>query len=101
MSDEDYYEQELKIERRARRIVTDLLLHNTALELHEHRDQYNELDAWHKEEKEKMADHIDDLRRYIKELVEQVVAKGEVVDTTNEPRLDINEMRPKRIVAYR
>jgi hypothetical protein len=101
MDNEDYYEQELRTERRARRIVTELLLHNFALELHEHRDQMNETDAHHNAEKEKMADHIDDLRRYIKELVEQVVSKGEVVDTSNEPRLDISEMRPTRIVAYR
>ena len=101
MDDEDYYKQELKIEREARRIVTDTLLNNMSLELHEHRDQIKELDAFHNEEKEKMADHIDDLRRYIQTLVEQVVAKGEVVDTTNEPRLDISDMRPTRIVAYR
>ena len=101
MDDEDYYKQELEIEQQARSIVTDLLLHKMSIQLHEHRDQYNELDAWHKEEKEKMADHIDDLRRYIEGLVEQVVATGGVVDTTNEPRLDISDMRPKRIVAYR
>ena len=101
MDDDAYYEQELRIERRARRIVTELLLHNMNLELHEHRDQMNETDAHHNEEKEQMANHIDDLRNYIKELTEQVVSKGEVVDTSNEPRLDISEMRPTRIVAYR
>ena len=100
MDNEDYFEMELRIERRARRIVTELLLHNMHVELHEHRDQMNETDAHHNEEKEQMANHIDDLRNYIKELIEQVVSKGEVVDTSNEPRLDIEEMRPTRIKAW-
>lgn len=101
MSDEDYYEAELKIERRARRIVTELLLHNLTMEIHERIDQVGDTDSFHKEEKEKMADHIDDLRRYIKNLEEQIVGNGGVVDTTNEPRLDISDMRPVRIVAYK
>ena len=100
MDDEEYYEQELRAERQARKIVVDQLTNNLILEVHEHSDQMKELDTHYNEEKEKMADHIDDLRRYIEKLETQIVEKEGTVDTTNKPRLDISEMRPQRVVAY-
>ena len=100
MDDEEYYEQELRAERRARKIVVDQLTSNLLLEVHEHRDQMNEVDLNHNEEKEKMADYIDDLHRHIEKLEAQIIESVGTVDTTDKPRLDISEMRPRRVVAY-
>ena len=100
MDDEEYYEQELRAERQARKIVVDQLTNNLILEVHEHSDQMKELDTHHNEEKEKMADYIDDLHRYIEKLETQIVESKGTVDTTDKPYLDISEMRPQRVVAY-
>jgi len=101
MDNEEYYEQELRAERYARKMVVDQLTSTMILEVHEHRDQMNEVDLNHNEEKEKMADHIDDLHRHIEKLEAQIIESVGTVDTTDKPRLDISEMRPRRIVAYR
>ena len=100
MDNEEYYEQELRAERRARKIVVDQLTSTMILEVHEHRDQMNEVDLNHNEEKEKMADYIDDLHRHIEKLEAKIIESVGTVDTTDKPRLDISEMRPRRVVAY-
>ena len=100
MDNEEYYEQELRAERQARKIAVDQLTTKLIIEVHEHRDQMDEVDAHHKEEKEKMADYIDDLHRYIEKLETQIVESKGTVDTTDKPYLDISEMRPQRVVAY-
>ena len=100
MDDEEYYERELRAERYARKMVVDQLTSTMILEVHEHRDQMNEVDLNHNQEKEKMADYIDDLHRHIEKLEEQIIQSEGTVDTTDKPRLDISEMRPRRVVAY-
>ena len=81
--------------------MADELLQFIVTREHEHRDQMDELDLFHNQEKEKMADHIEDLERHIKKLEAKIIEKDGVVDTTDAPRLDISEMKPIRIVAYR
>jgi riboflavin synthase len=98
---EDYYERQLDIERAATRMVVEQLLNHMILEVHEHRDQMKENNQFHEEEKERLCDHIEDLRCYIKKLEEQVVDAGGVVETTGQPYLDIGEIKPIRVVAYR
>lgn len=98
---EDYHEKQLKIEQRARLIITEQLINQMMTETHEHRDQMNETDSWHNEQKEKLCDHIEDLQRYIKKLEEKIVEANGVVETTDCPYLDISEMKPVRILAYR
>ena len=78
----------------------DQLLQFICLKEHEHRDSYDECVQHYNQQLEKCIDHIEDLQRYIDKLQKLVEDKNGVVDTTDEPRLDISEMRPRRVVAY-
>ena len=100
MSD-NYYENELAVEREAKRVIVDQLLHQITMQVHEHRDNMEELEHHYKEEQEKLTDHIEDLYRYIKKLEEKVVEADGVVETTDCPHLDISDMKPERVVAYK
>ena len=78
--------------------LVDLIITNE----HEQRDRYEESHYQHNEQKERMYDYINDLRRYIEKLEAEIIEKNGVLETTGKPHhVKLDDCKPQRIVAYK